>query len=117
METITDLPFLFLDLLKPHRFVGQDLRDIDELATPLDLTVVSDLADKARGAILDRRHFAGVKPWRGTINTGWSFSSQRLMGTLTVVVLLEPIKVVLLVVVGWLGRNLVLQRSMHPFMA
>ena len=32
MKTITNLPFLFLDLPESQRFLGQDLRDVNEIA-------------------------------------------------------------------------------------
>ena len=100
MKTIADFPLLLLDLLEPKLFVHQDLRDIDELTTPLDLTVVSHLPHDAVGIVLYRGHFLWVNPWRGIIHTCWRFSSQRLMRTLAIVLLLEQIKVVLLALVG-----------------
>src|SRR5436190_23956641 len=115
MKTITDLPLLFLDLAKPKRFVRQDLGDIDEIATPLDLTVVSHLPHGGLGIVLYWRDFPGVNPCRGIINTGWSFSSQRFMRTLAIVLVQEQIKVVLLAWVSGLGCNVTFKGSVHTF--
>ena len=117
MKTIANFPLLFLDLLEPKGFVCEDLRDIDELTVPLDLAVVAHLPHHALGIVLYRRHFPWVNPWRGVINTCWSFSSQRLMRTLAIVLLLEPIKVVLLALMGWLRCNVLFKGSVHAFMA
>ena len=117
MKTIANFPFLFLDLLEPKWFVCEDLRDIDELTVPLDLAVVAHLPHHALGIVLYLRHFPWVNPCRGVINTCWSFSSQRLMRTLAIVLLLEQIKVVLLALVGWLRCNILFKGSVHAFIA
>src|SRR5437667_3008625 len=117
MKTITDLPLLFLDLLKPKRFVRQDLGDIDEITMPFDLTVVSHLPHNGVGIVLYRRDFPWVNPCRGIINTSWSFSSQRFMRTLVIVLVQEQIKVVLLAWVSWLRCNVIFKGSVHAFMA
>src|ERR1700746_2147024 len=117
MKTIANFPLLFLDLLEPQRFVRQDLRDIDEFTTPLDLTVVSHLPHNALGIVLYRRHFPWVNSWSGIITAVWSFSAGRLMRTLAIVLLLKQIKVVLLALVGWLRCNVMFKGPVHAFMA
>src|SRR5215468_454787 len=96
MKTVTHFPLLFFDLGKSKRLVRQDLRDIDEIALPFDLTVVSHLSNHTLGIVLDAWHLAWVKPWRRIIDGGWSLSVERLVGTFAIIVLLEQIKLMLL---------------------
>src|SRR5918995_6756269 len=117
MKTIAHFPLLFFDLFESERFVRQNLRDIDKLTTPLNLTVVSHVPHDRFGIVLYGQYFLWINPCRGVVNTGWSFSFQRLMMTLAIVLLLEQIKVVLLALVGWLGCNLTLKGPVHSFMA
>ena len=117
MKTITDFPLLWSDLLQANRLVDQDFRDKKEIAVPLDLAVVSHSSNCHAWAVLYRREFVGIATWGATINTARGLSSQRLMGTLSVILLYEKVKFVLLSSVGRLGRNIVLKGSMHPFMA
>src|SRR5687767_10300252 len=114
MKTITDFPLLGSDLLQSNRLVCQDFRDIKEIAVPLDLAVVSHSSNGHARTVLYGREFVGIAPWGAKINTARGLSPQGLMGTLAVILLYEKIIFSLLSSVGWLRRNIVLKRSMHP---
>ena len=116
MKTITNLPFLFLDLLDSERLLGQHLRDVNEIAAPLDLAVVAHAPNRRARAVLDGWNFAWVTAWGNMINTIRGLSFQRLMRTLPVILLQEEIKTVLLAPVSWLWRDILLKGSVHPFM-
>src|SRR6476646_2924894 len=108
MKTITYLPFVFLDLLKSQRFLGQDLRDVNEIAVPFNLTIVAHAPDRYAGTVFNGWNFPWVRTWRDTINTSRSLSSQRFMRALAVILLQVKIKLVLLAAVRRLWGNIVL---------
>ncbi len=51
MKTVADFPLAFIDLLESKRLSGQDLGDVNEIAVPLDLAVVSHLPNDHRRVI------------------------------------------------------------------
>ena len=69
MKTITHLPFLFLDLLESQRLLGQHLRDVNEIAVPFDLAVVTHAPNRGARTILNGWNFLWIRTWRDTINT------------------------------------------------
>ena len=107
MKTVADFPLVIIDLLESKRLSSEDLGDVNEIAVPLDLTVVSHLPNDHSRVIFHWRDLGGIATWRGTINAARSFSSQGLMGTLRVILLLEQIKMLLLALMRWLrwGRR------------
>src|SRR5262245_6171724 len=116
MKPIADLPLSCVGLCRPNRLVLQYLRDINEIPAPLDLTVVSHPPNDHLRVILYWRDLTRIATRRNTIYTAWSFSSQRFMAPLPVILLIKQIKMVLLAFVRCLGWNIVLERSVHPFM-
>src|ERR1043166_5574420 len=117
MKTKADFPSLLLNLLEAKGLARQDLRDIDQLTAPPYLASVSHVSNQTLRIILNRWQFFRIRPWRRIINSGWSFSVERLMRPLDIVLFLEAIKMALLSWVVWLRRNIKFQGSMHPFMA
>src|SRR5215203_4134844 len=115
MKTITDFPTMLLDLFESYRLVSQNLRDVEEIATPFDLAVASHLADHTARVVLHRWHFTRVNPSRRTVKSSGSLSSECLMGTLGIIELLKQIEMTLLSLAGRLRRNVVLERSVHAF--
>src|SRR5689334_23048690 len=115
MKTITDFPLLWSDLLQSNRLMGQDFSDIKQITMPFNLAIVSHSSNGHARAVFYQREFVGVTTWRATINTAWGLSSQGLMGTLGVVLLYKKVKFALLLSVGGLGRDIMLEGSVHPF--
>ena len=69
MKTITHFPFLFVDLFESQRLLGQDFRDVKEIAVPLDLAVVAHGSNRGARTVFNSWNFSWVGTWRGTINT------------------------------------------------
>ena len=116
METITHLPFFFLDLLESKRLLGQHLGYVDQIALPFDLAVVAHPPNRCPGIVFNGWNFPWVRTRRDTINTSRSLSSQRFMRALIVILLQEKIKMALLAPMSGLWRDIVLKSSVHPFM-
>ena len=116
MKTITNLPFLFLDLLESKRLLGQHLRDVNQIAMQFDLAVVAHAPNRRTGTVFDGWNFSWVTAWGNMINTIRGLSSQRFMRTLPVILLQEKIKTVLLASMSGLWRDIVLESAVHPFM-
>src|SRR5207247_2791439 len=117
MKVVTHLPLLLIDRLKSQRLFSQDFRDVEELTLPLDLAVVAHLPHRDSRLVLNLWEFDWIGPWRRAINTTWSFSSQRLMRTLPVVLLSKGIEVALLCGKSFLRWHCFLQRSVHALVA
>ena len=115
MKTITDFPLLLVNLSKAKGLLGQDLRDVNQIAVPFDLAIVSYISNGGGGAVLYGRQSIGVGTRRAAISSGWGVSSQPLMRTLLVILLYEKIIFALLSFVRWLRWDIVFKRSMHAF--
>jgi len=89
-------PVTVLGLDNPDRFADQRLADKDQLARPFDLAVAAHAADRDIAAISRLRKAIGVAAWRGFIQRGWCFLSQRLVRPLVVVDRAKPVKALLL---------------------
>src|SRR3981081_1847741 len=114
MKTVTQFPRVLVDGLEAHGLFSQKFREIEQLASPLDLAVVSHLSDCDSRLILHLGEFGGIGAWRGAIDAPRRLSSQRLMGALPVIFLLKRIVVALLLMEIALRRYCFLQGSMHP---
>src|SRR6267378_2606988 len=114
MKTVTQFPLTIVDGFKSHGLFSQDFRDVEQLAAPLDLAVVSHLPDRNSRLVLHLGEFGRIGAWRGAMDTPWRLSSQRLMGALPVIFLLKRIIVALLLTKIALRRHCLLQGSMHP---
>src|SRR5882724_1428298 len=117
MKAVTQLPLLLIYRLKSQRLFSQDFRDVEELTLPLDLAVVAHLPHRDSRLVLNLWEFDWIGPWRRAINTAWSFSSQRLMRTLPVVLLSKGIEVALLCGKSFLRWHCFLQRSVDALVA
>ncbi len=95
MKTITDLPLLLPDLLQSNGLLGQDLREVNKMAVPLNLAVVTHLANHYPRWVLDREHLGVIATSGGPIHTARSLSPQSFMGALPVILCNEPIKTAL----------------------
>ena len=54
---------------KPHRLLGQHLRQVQHVAPPFDLAVVAHLPDERPRGIVDRRQLHGIRPGRPLMDT------------------------------------------------
>src|SRR5688572_22962912 len=117
MKTITQLPLVIVDRFKSYRLFSQDFRDIDQLATPFDLALVTHLPDRDSGLVLHFGEFGRIGAWREAMDASWRFSFQRLMRAVPVIFLLKRIIVLLLRLNIFLRCHCFLQGSMHPFVA
>src|SRR5574337_495737 len=117
METITDLPLLRPNLLQSNGLLGQELRDVDQVAMPLDFAVMAHLANQGPRGILDGGKLTTKSTCGNPVHAARGFPSQSLMRALVVVLLDEPIKTALLQVERWLGWDRLLKGSVHPFVA
>src|SRR5688500_10178858 len=91
MKTITQLPLVIVDRFKSYRLFSQDFRDIDQLATPFDLALVTHLPDRDSGLVLHFGEFGRIGAWREAMDASWRFSFQRLMRAVPVIFLLKRI--------------------------
>src|SRR4051812_34342988 len=114
MKTVTQFPLTIIDGFKSDGLFSQDFRDVEQLAAPLDLAVVSHLPDRNSRLVLHLWEFGRIGTWRGAMDTPWRLSSQRLMRALPVIFLLKRIVVALLLTKIALRRYCLLQGSMHP---
>src|SRR5688572_32147828 len=117
MKTITQLPLVIVDRFKSYRLFSQDFRDIDQLATPFDLALVTHLPDRDSGLVLHFGEFGRIGAWREAMEASRRFSFQRLMRAVPVIFLLKRIIVLLLRLNIFLRCHCFLQGSMHPFVA
>src|SRR5438445_1005746 len=117
MKAVTQLPLLLIYRLKSQRLFSQDFRDGEELTLPLALAVVAHLPHRDSRLVLNLWEFDWIGPWRRAINTAWSFSSQRLMRTLPVVLLSKGSEVTLLCGKSFLRWHCFLQRAVHALVA
>ena len=60
MKAVAYFPKVLVDSFKPDGLFGEDFRDIEELAPPLDLAVVTHLPDLDAGLVVHRREFARI---------------------------------------------------------
>ena len=65
MKTVADFPLVIIDLLESKRLSSEDLGDVNEIAVPLDLAVVSHLPNDHCRVIFHGRDLAGIATWRG----------------------------------------------------
>src|SRR5436190_5912905 len=114
MKTVTQFPPVLVDGLEAHGFFSQNFREVEQLAAPLDLAIVTHLPDCNSRLVLHLGEFGRIGAWRGAIDAPWCLSSQRLMGALPVIFLLKRIIVALLLTEIALRRHCLLQGSMHP---
>src|SRR5881398_2425847 len=96
MKTVTQFPTVLVDRLEAHRLFSQDFREVEELAAPLDLAVVTHLPDGNSRLALHLGEFGRIGTWRGAIDASRRLSSQRLMAALPVIFLQKRIVVALL---------------------
>src|SRR6267143_2906047 len=114
MKTVTQFPPPLVDRFESDRLFSQDFREVEQLATPLDLAVLTYLSDCDSRLILHLGEFGGIGAGRGAIDASRRLSSQRLMAALPVIFLQKRIVVALLLREIALRRHCFLQGSMHP---
>src|ERR1700716_1448040 len=115
MKTVTQFPALLIDRFESDGLFSQDFRKVEQLSSPLDLAVVTDLPDRDSRLILHLGEFGRIGAGRGAIDASRRVSSQRLMAALPVIFLQKRIVVSLLLLEIALRRHCFLQGSMHPF--
>src|SRR6266404_1880278 len=115
MKTVTQFPPPLIDGLEAHGLFSQDFREVEQMAAPLDLAVVTHLPDCNSRLVLHLLEFGRIGAWRAAIDASRRVSSQRLMAALPVIFLLKRIIVALLLTEIALRRYCLLQGSMHPF--
>src|SRR5882762_6078984 len=96
MKTVTQFPPLLIDRFESHGLFSQDFREVEQLATPLDLAVVTDLPDRDSRLILHLGEFGRIGAWRGAIDAPRCLSAQCLMAAFPVIFLLKRIILALL---------------------
>src|SRR6202022_390516 len=114
MKTVTHFPPLVVDRFEADGLFSQDFGKVKQLATPLDLAVVTHLPDRDSRLVLHLREFGRIGAGRGAIDASRRLSSQRLMAALPVIFLQKRIVVALLLMEIALRRYCFLQGSMHP---
>src|SRR6267143_5215714 len=114
MKTVTQFPPPLVDGLEAHGLFSQDFREVEQMAAPLDLAVVTHLPDCNSRLVLHLGEFGRIGAWRGAIDASRRVSSQRLMAALPVIFLQKRIVVALLLMEIVLRRHCLLQGSMHP---
>ena len=87
METKADFPLVGFDAVESDGLLGQDLRDINEMAVPLDFTVVAHLANHYTRGIANRENLTAITTCRGMTHTGRGFSCQSFMGAQFIILL------------------------------
>src|SRR5215472_15029476 len=115
MKAVTQFPPLVVDGFEAYGLFSQDLREVEQLAAPLDLAVMAHLPDRNSRLVLHLGQFGRIGAWRGAMDAPGRSSSQRLMAALPVIFLLKRIIVALLLTEIALRRHCFLQSSMHPF--
>src|SRR6267378_5188031 len=114
MKTVTQFPPPLVDGLEAHGLFSQDFGEVEQMAAPLDLAVVSHLSDCNSRLVLHLGEFGRIGAWRAAIDASRRVSSQRLMAALPVIFLQKRIVVALLLTKIALRRHCLLQGSMHP---
>src|SRR5438046_4959469 len=114
MKTVTQFPPVLVDGLEAHGFFSQDFREVEQLAAPLDLAIVSHLPDCNSRLVLHLGEFGRKGAWRGAIDAPRCLSSQRLMAAFPVIFLQKRIILALLLMEIALRRYCFFQGSMHP---
>src|SRR6185503_460037 len=114
METVTQFPLLVVERFESDGLFSQDCRDVEQLAAPLDLAILTHLPDGNSRLVLHLGEFGWIGAWRGAINAPRRLSSQRLVAALPVIFLLKRVIVALLLMEIALWRHCLLQGSMHP---
>src|SRR5438132_1779021 len=117
MKTVTQFPSALGNGFAPHGLFSHDFREVNQLAAPLDFTVVTHSPDRDPRLVFHLREFGRVGARRGAIDTPRRFSSQRLMRALPVIFLHKRIILALLLWKITLRRYSLLQGSMHSLMA
>src|SRR5436190_20836275 len=79
MKAVTSFPPVLVDGLEAHVLFSQDFREVEQLATPLDLAVVTHLPDRDSRLILHLGKFGRIGAWRGAIDAPRCLSSQCFM--------------------------------------
>src|ERR1700704_6717197 len=113
MKTVTQFPPSLVDRFESDGLFSQDFREVEQLATPLDLAVLTNLPDCDSRLILHLGEFGRIEAGRGAIDASRRVSCQRLMAALPVIFLLKRIVVALLLREIALRRHCFLQGSMH----
>src|SRR5688572_1982650 len=117
MKAVTQFPLVVVDRFKSYWLFSQDFRDVDQFATPLDLTLVTHLPDCDSGLVLHLWKFGRIRAWRPAMDASWRLSFQSLMRSVPVIFLPKRIIPLLLFLKISLRRHGFLQGSMHPFVA
>src|SRR5256885_14495003 len=112
MKAVTQFPPVIVDGLEAHGLFSQDFREVEQLAAPLDLAVVTHLLDCNSRLILHLGKFGRIRAWRGAIDAPRCLSSQGLMAALPVIFLLKRIILALLLMEIALRCHGILQGSM-----
>src|SRR5215467_2176919 len=114
MKAVTQFPFLVVDGLESHGLMSQDFREVEQVATPFDLAVVTHLPDRNSRLVLHLGKFGRVSAGRRAMNAPRRLSPQRFMAAFPVILLQKRIVLALLLTVIVLRRYGFLQGFMHP---
>src|SRR6185369_4626830 len=117
MKTVTQFPPFIVDGFESHGLFSQDFRDVEQLAAPLDLALVTHPPDRDSRLVFHFREFGRVGAWRGAIDAPRRLSSQSLMAALPIIFVEKRIILALLLTQIALRRYCLLQGSMHALMA
>src|SRR2546421_2268682 len=96
MKTVTQFPPPLVDRFESDGLFSQDFREVEQLAAPLDLAVVTHLPNCNSRLVLHLAEFGRIGAWRDAIDASRRVSSQRLMAALPVIFLLKRIVLALL---------------------
>src|SRR5215467_16208081 len=96
MKTVAQFPSMVVDGFEAHGLFRQHFREIDHVAAPLDLAVVTHAPDRDSRLILHLGKFGRIGAWGAAIEAARCLSGERLMAALPVIFLLKRIVVALL---------------------
>src|SRR5258707_1681609 len=115
---VADTPFTRFGPVDADRFADQYLADEDLIALPLDLAVGADAANDTAVVVVGFAHGTGIKPQRGSIETGGILERQSFVRPLAVEDASELIEAFLLFDQGRRRRLgcRIFERSVHALM-
>src|SRR5215831_1089356 len=91
MKAVTQFPLLVVDRFESHGLFSQDFREVEQVATPLNLTVMTHLPDRNSWFVVHLGKFGRIRAGRSAINAPRRLSPQRFMAAFPVIFLLKRI--------------------------